>query len=641
MRTLLALTLCTVTAIAREGQDPQQPPRFRTGVDVVQMEVSVLDQDRRPVRGLTAADFTVYQDSRMQEIVAFDEVIVPERTETGAASIHEVAPDVVTNSVPYGRLVLLLLDDAMEPGPFVVRTKEIARAVVERLGPDDRAAVVFTRDTRNAQDFTTDRARLIAAIDRFSVGFVFGQRRSELASRGDDTYFRYSIDSIGEVARALAGIPHRRKVLVYVGIGVPQSLEDTVTAAAIGSEEGTSADRQGSASQTTSALGVALRLARSSNVTIYSIDSAGLGGLEGFAMSHPGFLTRVEDMRDYMRAIAENTGGRAAVEVNDYRPAVDRLFSENNSYYVIGYRATTSATDTKFRRVEVRVRRPGVTVRARSGYGPAQKDRKDRPASPLAQALAGVLPDDGIAMQATAAPFADGLKEAASVAIVAGLRHPVAEDQSVQTIELLTSAFTENGQARGFVKQTARLKLRPDTGGEGQYEILSRIDLKPGRYSLRIAAHDATSGRSGSVFYDLTVPKFSGEPLALSGVVLSAEPALVAAPKDALTAIVATTPTTRRQFEQTDRATALVRVYQRGVKTTVPVSMVVQVVDARGARVHSLTDVIGTGEFERDRSSDYRFTLPLPKLAAGAYLLTFEATAGKNVSRRDVRFTVR
>ena len=168
-------------------------PRFRAGVDVIEIEVSVLDKDRWPVRGLKQADFTILQDGRPQEIVAYDEIAIPDAPAREPAWSRKVAPEVQTNRVPEGRLIVLLLDDAMEPGPYVESTKAIARDVVSRLGPEDRAAVVFTRDSRNVQDFTADRAKLLAAIDHFATGFVFSQKREPTdgrfnpAVRGDDT----------------------------------------------------------------------------------------------------------------------------------------------------------------------------------------------------------------------------------------------------------------------------------------------------------------------------------------------------------------------------------------------------------------------------------------------------------------------
>src|SRR5687768_18523808 len=93
-----------------------QLPTFRTGVDAIQLDVSVLDKDRRPVRGLTAADFTVLEDGKPRPVVAFSAVELPALPTTPAGSADTVPPDVVRNDGPDGRLVVILLDPFLERG---------------------------------------------------------------------------------------------------------------------------------------------------------------------------------------------------------------------------------------------------------------------------------------------------------------------------------------------------------------------------------------------------------------------------------------------------------------------------------------------------------------------------------------------
>ena len=73
---VLAAVACAFGAAlaAQSGQSTQLPPTFRSGVDLVHLDVSVLDRDRRPVKGLTAADFTILEDGKPQPVAAFSEV---------------------------------------------------------------------------------------------------------------------------------------------------------------------------------------------------------------------------------------------------------------------------------------------------------------------------------------------------------------------------------------------------------------------------------------------------------------------------------------------------------------------------------------------------------------------------------------
>jgi hypothetical protein len=101
---LLALSLSITRA---------QQPAFRAGVDVVSLDVTVLDRNRRPVRGLTAADFTVLEGGRPRPIVAFAEVALPQASIDSTAPapwLRDAARDVVSNDPNEGRLVVIMFD---------------------------------------------------------------------------------------------------------------------------------------------------------------------------------------------------------------------------------------------------------------------------------------------------------------------------------------------------------------------------------------------------------------------------------------------------------------------------------------------------------------------------------------------------
>src|SRR4029078_8024365 len=89
----------------------QQLPTFRTGVDVVELDVSVLDKDRHPVKGLTADDFTILDRGKAQPIVAFSAVDVPAPVSYSAPWMRDAPIDVVSN-VENRRLVTIVMDRA-------------------------------------------------------------------------------------------------------------------------------------------------------------------------------------------------------------------------------------------------------------------------------------------------------------------------------------------------------------------------------------------------------------------------------------------------------------------------------------------------------------------------------------------------
>ncbi len=212
--------LIGLTGLGAARQNPTQsqaPPVFRASVDLVQVDVSVLDRAGRPLEGLAAADFTILENGRPQDVAAFVAISVP-APETGPAPwLRDIAPDVRTNTVGDGRLFALVIDDATMP--FEVRTltnaRRIARQVIDRLGPADLAAVIYTRDTRRSVDFTSDRARLTASVEAFAVGSAYAD------SQTDNWSFYSSVRTLGYVAAHLATVPQRRKALIYISTGVP------------------------------------------------------------------------------------------------------------------------------------------------------------------------------------------------------------------------------------------------------------------------------------------------------------------------------------------------------------------------------------------------------------------------------------
>src|SRR5690242_15894836 len=99
-----------VSPRAQTGAGQPQAP-FRTGVDVVRLDVTVLDKDRRPVRNLTAADFTIVEEGEPRPIVAFSAIDVPDAPQHPSAWMRDVGSDVATNRLDARRIVAIVLDD--------------------------------------------------------------------------------------------------------------------------------------------------------------------------------------------------------------------------------------------------------------------------------------------------------------------------------------------------------------------------------------------------------------------------------------------------------------------------------------------------------------------------------------------------
>ena len=137
--------------------------------------------------------------------------------------------------------------------------------------------------------------------------------------------------------------------------------------------------------------------ANRANVSIYTVDAAGLrtesaqraardtiysAGSTGFESGYAGEVgggplgANMEAMEYGMRSdphfglgqLAEDTGGLLLESTNNFKPAFERLNSDLRNYYLIGYTPLKRTFDGKFRTIQVKVKRPGVTVAARKGY---------------------------------------------------------------------------------------------------------------------------------------------------------------------------------------------------------------------------------------------------------------------------------
>ena len=625
-----AILLGVLTSIALSQAPPQQPiPTFRSGVDVVLLDVTVLDKDRRPVRGLKADDFTILEDGKPQPVVSFEELDSPEPDGSLVPWMREVAPDVRTNAAEDRRIVLLLLDDANINFRYTQSVREIGRRVVDQLGAGDQVAVIFTGNNAKSQEFTTDRAVLRKAVERYADTAI---------PRENGMPLQYSIQTVRRATQSLLALPNRRKALIFVS-SLAVNPADTM------SDHGLQ-------------LRLALQQAQRANVTIYPINPAGLevpvlGGAAEAPAAGRTLASTIDagpdPAGDTARIMAAETGGFAVTGSNTFDKQIQQIFRETGSYYLLGLQS--SHTDGKFRRIEVRTNREGLTTRTRSGYNAAkaEKDKSDRSDKgtdplPLIKALGSVLPSPDVPMRVVVAPFAAATGNRSVVTIVLGVQQPAPREGTgvEERVQLLSSAYDVSSRPRATFRQTVQLKLRAaEDSSDAKYEILTKLELEPGRYQLRFAAHSASLNKSGSVFQDIEIPDYRKAPLSLSGLVLGVNPSLASAPKDFLAAVVPVAPTTQRTFLSGHRPTAFLRLYQGGKKPLEPVTMTTTIINDQDRTVVKATRAVEPSDFDATRAADHRFDLPIQNLPPGAYLLRFEAAAGKLAASRDLRFVVR
>lgn len=548
--------------------------------------------------------------------------------------------------------------------------------------------MVFTGDNGKSQEFTNDKQKLLATIDKFHPGLA--TYRFGLDTNGvdvDTLFYSSAVKTLDAVAGYLSSVPNRRKAVFWVSPGVPMDLlrncgavpSVRMTAPGLGptkSDAQLFPDGDCLTGRTPSPywLNIVDQLedvflkAQRANVTMYPIDPGGLDGMQTFLSNQLGPLNRgvarwKSSMRqDFLVATAANTGGRTILNTSEFETGIREVFAENSSYYLIGFEPTNPANDGKLQRVEVTVNRPDVEVRTRSGYWATKPETAKTvrtEVSPetaaLAKSIGGLLPNPDMPMKVVLAPFAVPGQRLSTVSIVLGVTEPVPENASKYrmevTTELQVSAFSPEGKPRATQRHTAFITLGAGSSGDARYEVLGRIDLEAGRYLLRLAAHNIFTRKDGSVFADIVIPDYSKLLVSASPIVLGSAPGIASAPRELLSGMLPFVPTAERDFAITDRVTALLRLYQNGSKPIQAANVTIRIRDAAGQLLVDAAQTIPAEQFVIQspvesrakvslRAADLKYEVPLASLDQGPHLLTFEATVGSTVIRRDIRFQV-
>lgn len=382
----------------------------------------------------------------------------------------------------------------------------------------------------------------------------------------------------------------------------------------------------------------ALAAATVGNVAIYPLNPAGLDTadgelVQGFGeVKHEEYLAILEESRhssEMTRDLASMTGGGSLVDTNDALAGVDRVLRDASHHYVMSYEPATAPRGSEVRRIDVRVKRPGVRVLARRGYQatsakpPPPLDIPSSLSPQLRTLLSGVVPDEGLPMRVQAVPLTrQGRATVVAViieiegsALTTGAtgRQVLAIDQGLLTID-------EKGKAHNGTRRSFDLALSAT-----QWEVLRlsglrsvwAVDLPPGRHQLRVAAFDKGADRGGSLYVDVDVPR--NEPSSPGVLVASRFLSVMPTPfvDQAISRWTSDTPTATRVFPQGDVLTV-----------TVPHRV------AAGAATGRLTAADGRlvwqGESEgiNDSAVLARIVVPLDAAPPGVYELAVDSSHG-------------
>jgi len=677
-------------APAQPAQQPSGDVTFRVEVNYVEVDAVVTDASGQIVTDLTQADFEVLEDGRPQKVTAFSLVNLPiERSVRPLFAGAPIESDVRANTSAEGRIYVIVLDDLHTNFTSTARVRQFLRAFIENnFGTNDLAAVVYTSGRSTAgQEFTNSRRLLVEAVDRFSGRRLRSEalemqdelsRRTEIGSLdpGNERdlklmdpleaerahHARSMLTSLRELAAFMEGIRGRRKSILLISEGISYNIYDPFTNTSAGIILQNASD--------------AIAAATRANVAIYAIDPRGLSAFEeaiesagtpsGVTPSQFSLIGQLESSlrlsQQSLQVLADQTGGFAAINRNDFAGAFERVVRENSAYYVLGYYPTNDRRDGRFRRIEVRVKRPGLQVRSRRGYvaprGRAPNTRPPAGATPLDTAMGSAMnspiPVTGIPLTMSAAPF-KGAAPNASVAIALEMRAEAfrfTEKGStlLDRVQVAFSAVDAAGTIRPGNKHVLTMEMSAATAALARargFRVVSEMALPPGRYQLRASAAEEGANRTGSVFYDLEVPDFYKTPFTMSGIALasaytSQTPSV--RPGETLKDVLPGPLATGREFPRNDQIALFAEFYENipnAPPHTVELSTTARAEDGRvvfqNREQRSSSDLQG-----KSGGYGYSVRIPLMEFAPGTYVIRVEGRSINDASAaREVLIRVR
>jgi len=407
-----AMTVAVAAGLA--AQTPaQEKPTFSVQVDLVTNDVMVRDEQGNFVPDLTKEDFEIYEDGVKQDIISMT-LSHGGRVTNVLNAPPAPAPEGIILPPPRpttdisGRIFLFFVDDLHVEFHNTGRLRDLFKRISKQLVHDgDMFAIVSSGPSSIAVDMTYDKRRLDEAIKKMTGNELRPTDVINSPSGGDGPgevryRARVALSTVNEVLQKLEQVHNRRKAVVYVSDGYDFNpfqdarlgLMDTDSPFAqnefsrqnnqyMQQDENTPqgpdphAESQKVGEQFSDAdlardLGELTRQANRANATIYTIDPRGLvaSGDIGEQVDPQQWNQYIQKTQDTLRVIADETGGIAVVNQNDFDKALKRIDAETSDYYILGYYSKNPDPTKRRRSIEVKAARKGVplSVVARKEY---------------------------------------------------------------------------------------------------------------------------------------------------------------------------------------------------------------------------------------------------------------------------------
>jgi len=662
-----------------------QRPVFRVGANAVRVDVFAT-KNGVPVEDLTADDFEVLEDNAPQKVDAFEHIKIQNSgTPETRIDPRNVRESNQMASDPRARLFVLFLDvyHVHQTASNNV-TRPLMNLLNRMVGDDDLIAVMapdmsasdimFTRRTdkiaqmlagfrwwgqRGREGFTDDPVErkymdcyppAAGAAATSSVAQEMIERRRE----------KNTLDALRDLVRHLQGIREERKAILLVSEGwrlfrPDPSMMSANTRSSGAPVAGTGfTDRYNPSGINRTACDADRMMlsgldderyfrdimdeANRANASFYPIEPRGLPVFDTDIGPNPPLapsddFAMLQGRHDALLTIAANTDGVAVINSNDIDGGLRKVVSDLSSYYLLGYTSTNSKFDGRFRAIKVRIKRPGIEVRARKGYrAPTEAEAAARTAS----AVPKVVDEATAAIGKTIATLDSTAREAPlRLSVSPGWWAP-ADDPSkakpagaepalwimgeVDVRSKTGEDWSQGGEAdvaiSGKDGSTIVRYSVPIAAGSGRFltrfpRTVEDVWLDPGAYAVKVRVTPATGGLpiTDTTRFEVAAPVRS-DALMLGQPIYFRKGSGASAPES---------PTTDRRFRRTERIVIQIST------SLAPEKVSGELVNRSG---QTMALPIGATAVEQDAVRWVRAELALAPLAPGDYVIRITTERG-------------
>jgi VWFA-related protein len=520
LRSLVAICFAATLPLAAQTSTPDdgdaQPHASSITVNarLVVLDVVVTDKDGKPVDGLTAKDFQVFEDGKIQRIRSLEppsaHTLPPASISAGASEVFDPSNPVNFGRSPVTVLVLDQMNTHFADSSFARRELHDYLATQPAiLSQPTTLLTVYNNRFKELQPFTRNRDMLLKALAVAPTKYAWELEVNGNTSDGPLDRAEANLRALEQIAQSYARIPGRKN-LVWVGGGFP-----TIDPASIDGDD---------AIEVKDTIQHVTDVLLDTRVTLYAVDPT----------SSAAGLTEITDTTQL--EVAEATGGSMGVGNDPFNASEDfdklgpvtggRVIRGRNdvaqyiassvdlgaNYYTLSYTPSSDAnTDAKYRKIKVVCLRPGLTATTRSGYysGQSQQDKSTATASyDLSTAAEETMPLNGLHVTIQADP--ESTLDTYLVRVGAPeLTWKRKEDGSaVASVYVMAVSLNAKGKMLGHTLHGMKATAKPGTDlhdASHSANFSFTASPAPKTTTLRFIVRDSATGRMGS--FDLPLAK--------------------------------------------------------------------------------------------------------------------------------------